>query len=78
MQDVAPPAPNPALEPGESPPKKCQIKEEVKVWPKETYGVIYQPTPDDDPDDGAPLMGHCHIICSIFLNFVDDNSTTKV
>ena len=40
VQDVAPPAPNPALEPGESPPRKHQIKEEVKVWSKETYGVI--------------------------------------
>ena len=56
VQDVAPPAPNPALEPGESPPRKCQIKEEVKVWPKETYGIIYRPKPDDDPDEGATLM----------------------
>ena len=55
VQDVAPPTPNPALEPGESPPRKCRIKEEVKVWPKETYGVIYRPKPDDDPDEGATL-----------------------
>ena len=56
VQDVAPPVPNPALKPGESPPRKCRIKGEVKVWPKETYGVIYWPKPDDNPNEGATPM----------------------
>ena len=39
-QDLAQPAPTPALEPGESPLRKHCIKQEVKVWPKETFGVV--------------------------------------
>ena len=56
VQDVTPPAPNPAPESGESPPRKCRIKEEVKVWPKETYSIVYWPKPDDDTNEGATPM----------------------
>ena len=55
VQDVTPPTANPALEPGDSPPRKHRIKEEVKVWPKETYAVIYRSKSDDNPDEGATL-----------------------
>ena len=55
-QDLTPPVPNPALEPGESPPRKLRIKEEVKVWPKERYGVVYHPDPDNDPNEGDTSM----------------------
>ena len=68
VQDVTPPAPNPALEPGESPPRKCRIKEEVRAWPKETYGTVYHPDPKDDPDEGASSTALLDV-ATLFINF---------